>query len=74
MHTGMASAALIVACLQVAATIPHCWYQEYQPTVADVANRFLRKPGVCDEGYFEVPAGPGFGIKFDEMALRAYQV
>jgi len=74
MHTGMASAVLIAASLQVAATIPHCWYQEYQPTVTDVANRFLRKPLVCDEGHFEVPAGPGLGIDLDETALRAYQV
>jgi L-alanine-DL-glutamate epimerase-like enolase superfamily enzyme len=74
MHTGMASAALIAASLQVAATIPHCWYQEYQPTVTDVANRFLRKPLVCEEGYFEVPVGPGLGIDFDETTLRAYQV
>jgi len=74
MHTGMASAVLIAASLQVAATIPHCWYQEYQPTVTDVANRFLRTPLVCDEGHFEVPAGPGLGIDLDETALRAYQV
>ena len=74
MHTGMASAVLIAASLQVAATIPHCWYQEYQLTVTDVANRFLRKPLVCDEGHFEVPAGPGLGIDLDETALRAYQV
>jgi galactonate dehydratase len=74
MHTGMASAVLIAASLQVAATIPHCWYQEYQPTVTEVANRFLRKPLVCDQGYFELPVGPGLGLDLDETALRAYQV
>jgi L-alanine-DL-glutamate epimerase-like enolase superfamily enzyme len=74
MHTGMASAVLIAASLQVAAAIPHCWYQEYQPTVTEVANRFLRKALVCEEGYFELPIGPGLGIDLDETALRAYQV
>jgi galactonate dehydratase len=74
MHTGMASAALIAASLQVAATIPHCWYQEYQPLVTEVANRFLRTPLVCEEGHFELPAGPGLGIDFDEAALRTWQV
>ena len=63
MHTGMASTALIAAFLQVTAT----------PTVTEVAARFLRKPGVCDGGHFEAPAGPGFGIEFDEAALRACQ-
>jgi L-alanine-DL-glutamate epimerase-like enolase superfamily enzyme len=74
MHTGMASAVLIAASLQVAATIPHCWYQEYQPFVTEVANRFLGTPLVCDQGHFELPAGPGLGIDLDEAALRAYQV
>jgi galactonate dehydratase len=73
MHTGMASAVLIAASLQVAATIPHCLYQEYQPTVTEVANRFLKTPLVCEQGYFELPAGPGLGIELDEAALRAYQ-
>jgi L-alanine-DL-glutamate epimerase-like enolase superfamily enzyme len=74
MHTGMTSAALIAASLQVAATIPRCWYREYQPAVTEVANRCLRKPLVSDEGHFEVPAGPGLCIEFDETALRGHQV
>jgi galactonate dehydratase len=74
MHTGMASAVLIAASLQVAATIPHCRYQEYQPTVTDVANRFLKTPLVCDQGHFELPAGPGLGIELDERAIARLQV
>jgi L-alanine-DL-glutamate epimerase-like enolase superfamily enzyme len=73
MHTGMASAVLIAASLHVAATIPHCWYQEYQPFVTEVANRFLKTPLVCDQGHFELPAGPGLGLELDEGALRAFQ-
>jgi galactonate dehydratase len=73
MHTGMASAVLIAASLHLAATIPHCWYQEYQPLVTEVANRFLKTPLVCDRGHFELPTGPGLGIELDETALRAYQ-
>jgi galactonate dehydratase len=73
MHTGMASAVLIAASLQVAATIPHCWYQEYQPFVTEVANRFVRTPLVCDQGSFELPTGPGLGLELDEKALRAFE-
>jgi L-alanine-DL-glutamate epimerase-like enolase superfamily enzyme len=73
MHTGMASAVLIASSLHLAASIPHCWYQEYQPLVTRVANRFLKVPLVCEQGHFELPAGPGLGIDLDEAALRAYQ-
>jgi L-alanine-DL-glutamate epimerase-like enolase superfamily enzyme len=74
MHTGIASAVLIASSLQVASTIPTCWYQEYQPFVTEVANRFIKTPLRCDQGHFELPVGPGLGIEIDEVALRAYQV
>ncbi len=73
MHTGMASAVLIAASLHVAATVPLCRYQEYQPFVTEIANRFLKKPLRCDGGHFELPTGPGLGIDLDEGALRAFQ-
>jgi L-alanine-DL-glutamate epimerase-like enolase superfamily enzyme len=72
MHTGMASAVLIAASLQLAATIPDCRYQEYQPTVHAVGNRFIKTPLVCENGHYEVPPGPGLGIEVDEDAVRAY--
>jgi galactonate dehydratase len=74
MHTGMASAVLIAASLQLGASIPDCRYQEYQPFVHAVANRFIKMPLVCDQGYYELPTGPGFGIELDEAALSQYVV
>jgi L-alanine-DL-glutamate epimerase-like enolase superfamily enzyme len=72
MHTGMASAVGIAASLHLAASIPDCRYQEYQPFVHEVANRFIRPPLVCNEGYYDVPTGPGLGIQLDEGAIRAH--
>ncbi|HLJ58439.1 MAG TPA: mandelate racemase/muconate lactonizing enzyme family protein [bacterium] len=72
MHTGMASAVLIAASLHLAATIPDCLYQEYQPFVHDVASRFVTPVLVCDRGQYIVPEGVGLGIKVDEAALREY--
>jgi L-alanine-DL-glutamate epimerase-like enolase superfamily enzyme len=74
MHTGMASAVLIAASLQLGATIPDCRYQEYQPFVHAVANRFIKSPLVCDQGHYELPTGPGLGIELDEAALGQYVV
>ena len=55
MHTGMASAVAIATSLQLAASIPDCWYQEFQPFVHEVANRFVKTPIVCEQGHYEVP-------------------
>lgn len=74
MHTGMASAVLIAASLQLGASIPDCRYQEYQPFVHAVANRFIKTPLVCDQGYYELPTGPGLGIEVNEAALSPYVV
>jgi len=74
MHTGMASAVLIAASLHLGASIPDCRYQEYQPFVHTVANRFIKTPLVCDQGYYELPTGPGLGIEIDEAALNQYVV
>jgi L-alanine-DL-glutamate epimerase-like enolase superfamily enzyme len=74
MHTGMASAVLIAASLQLGASIPDCRYQEYQPFVHAVANRFIKSPLVCDQGHYEVPTGPGLGIELDQAALSQYVV
>jgi L-alanine-DL-glutamate epimerase-like enolase superfamily enzyme len=74
MHTGMASAVLIAASLHLGATIPDCWYQEYQPFIHDVACRFVTPALVCDRGHYVVPEGPGLGIEVNEAALREYAV
>ena len=73
MHTGMASAVAIATSLQLAASIPDCWYQEFQPFVHEVANRFVKTPIVCEQGHYEVPMRPGLGIEIDEPALREHE-
>ncbi len=73
MHTGMASAVSIAASLQLGASIPDCRYQEFQPFIHDVANRFVKNPLICSQGYYEVPMRPGLGIEVDEQALRAHE-
>lgn len=74
MHTGMASAVLIAASLHLGASIPDCRYQEHQPFIYEVANRFARPPLVCDQGYYDVPSGAGLGIELDEAALQPFIV
>jgi len=48
--------------------------QEYQPSIAPVANEFLTEPIVCENGCLRLPDGPGFGISFDEDKLKYYSV
>lgn len=74
MHTGMASPVLIAASLHLGASLPDCRYQEFQPLVHTVANRFLKSPLVCEGGYYDVPTGPGLGIEIDEEVLSRYVV
>ncbi|HVI83794.1 MAG TPA: enolase C-terminal domain-like protein, partial [bacterium] len=74
MHTGMATAVLIAASLHLGASIPDCRYQEYQPRIHAVGNRFITSPLVCEGGYYQVPTGPGLGIEVDENVLQKYTV
>ena len=74
MHTGMATAVLIAASLHLGASIPDCRYQEFQPRIHAVGNRFITSPLVCEGGYYQVPTGPGLGIEVDENVLQKYTV
>ncbi len=38
------------------------------------SNRFLKRPLVCEEGYFNLPEGQGSGIEIDDEALFQYVI
>lgn len=48
--------------------------QEFQPTILSVANQFLEQPILCENGFWELPDGPGLGISFDEEKVRYYSM
>ena len=72
LHVGVCFAPAIAASLHVAAAIRNLVALEYQPLMLELANRFLKKPILCDKGLFSVPTAPGLGIEIDEAALTQY--
>ena len=46
--------------------------QEYQPSIAPVANEFLVRPILCENGELVVPEGPGLGLEFDVDKIKYY--
>ena len=66
----------LAACIQVAATIPNFLIQEtslgihYNEGVE--LTDYLTNPGVfaLEEGFVQIPAGPGLGIEVDEGTVR----
>src|SRR6266550_60694 len=55
----------LAAGLQIAASIPNFLCQEHR----SLGDGYLKKPFVLDNGYVDVPTGPGLGIELDENAL-----
>ena len=74
LHAGICLPPSISASIHMAASIPNLIYQEYQPLMLDVSNKFLKNPIVCENGHFNLPEGPGLGIEMDEDALSEYVV
>ena len=72
LHAGICLAPSIAASIHVAAATPKLLFQEYQPVMLEVSNRFLKHPMVCEEGHFHLPEGPGLGIEINEEALAQY--
>jgi L-alanine-DL-glutamate epimerase-like enolase superfamily enzyme len=64
----------IAATLHLMASISNCLMVEYSPVSFPLANQFLKQPLCCEEGYFLLPDGAGFGVEIDETALRTYEV
>jgi L-alanine-DL-glutamate epimerase-like enolase superfamily enzyme len=65
-HLSIAMGPQIAAALHFAAASSNCGLCEFNPNVLSTANRFLAEPLLCHEGRYEVPAGPGLGIVWNE--------
>lgn len=69
-HLSVGLGVMIAATLQVAASIPNLAIVEYQPNPLSLANQYLAQPLVCENGAYQVPAGPGLGVDLDEERIR----
>lgn len=65
-HLSIAMGPQIAAALHFAAATPNCNLCEFNPSVLEMANRFLLEPIHCREGFYEIPAGPGLGIMWND--------
>jgi len=55
----------LAACVQLCASIPNFLIQEY----VSLGEGYLREPLQLQDGFVELPTGPGLGIDLDEEAL-----
>ena len=70
-HISIAMGPQIAAALHFASAVPHAGLAEYNPSVLEVANRFLTRRIELDGARYIVPSAPGLGIEIDEGKLRA---
>ena len=70
-HVSIAMGPQIAAALHFASVVPQAGLAEYNPSVLDVANRFLTRRIELDGPRYVVPSAPGLGIEIDEGGLRA---
>ncbi|MEO8128166.1 MAG: mandelate racemase/muconate lactonizing enzyme family protein [Bryobacteraceae bacterium] len=70
-HVSIAMGPQVAAAVHFAAAVPNCSLLEYNPSVLDMANRFLRGPLIVRDAGYEVPQTPGLGIEIDEAKLAA---
>ena len=70
-HISIAMGPQIAAALHFASAVPHAGLAEYNPSVLDVANRFLTHRIEMEGSRYVVPSAPGLGIEIDEGKLRA---
>lgn len=69
-HISIAMGPQIAAALHFASMVPRAGLAEYNPSVLDVANRFLTRRIEFDKHRYVVPSAPGLGVEIDECALR----
>ena len=70
-HVSIAMGPQIAAALHFASVVPRANLAEYNPSVLDVANRFLTRRIELDGPRYIVPSAPGLGIEIDEDGLLA---
>jgi L-alanine-DL-glutamate epimerase-like enolase superfamily enzyme len=68
-HVSMGSPVHIAASLHLAAATPNFLICECPSGKNPIGNNLLKEPIVCENGYFEIPRGPGLGVEFDEEEL-----
>ena len=74
-HLSVGQAGCIAATLHWDAAMYNFYgMQEYQPSIVPVANEFLVRPIVCENGHLRLPDGPGLGIEFDEDKIKYYSM
>jgi galactonate dehydratase len=56
----------LAACIQLDASIPNFLAQEH----TTLGEGYLKNPFVLEDGFVELPTGPGLGIELDEDALE----
>jgi galactonate dehydratase len=64
-HVSIAMGPQIAAAVHFAAVADRCALCEFNPSVLEMANRFLREPIRMEDGHYLVPAGPGLGIEWN---------
>ncbi len=70
-HVSIAMGPQIAAAIHFAAAVPDCPMLEFNPTVFDVANRYLAEPLRIDAASYVLPSAPGLGATVVEEKLRA---
>jgi galactonate dehydratase len=70
-HVSIAMGPQVAAAVHYAAAVPNCSLLEYNPTVLEMANRFLKEPLIVRDACYAVPQTPGLGIEIDEAQLSA---
>lgn len=62
----------LAATLHLFAATPGGMFVEYDATENPLRDKILKKPFTINNGYIEVPSGPGLGIELDEEAIKRY--
>jgi galactonate dehydratase len=62
-HVSIAMGPQLAAAIHFAAAIPNCSLLEFNPTVLETANRYLRSPLQIDGASYVVPDAPGCGVE-----------
>jgi L-alanine-DL-glutamate epimerase-like enolase superfamily enzyme len=73
-HVSMGTPIHIAASLHLAAATPNFLICECPSGENPIGNNLLHEPIVCEDGYFELPTGPGLGVALDEEALAKVTV
>lgn len=61
-HVSIAMGPQLAAAIHFAAAVPNCTMLEYNPSVVEMANKYLAEPIRMEGAHYKVPAGPGLGV------------